>query len=147
MRKTLTYSSLLIVALFVVAAFLTAKTYTQLGIAAIIYPIFVLIAYKIFVKDKVPRIQSMQDKLSSIEVQLPPVKTVKKIEEAPHAKVEVADVDKRTFLKIVGAAGLSYFIFSILGQRVESLFSSKALNSGISPLGFAPKTKVHKMEI
>lgn len=58
--------------------------------------------------------------------------------DAKLTQVEVADFDKRTFLKLIGTAGLSFFIFSILGRRVESLLFGSTLNTGISPVGTTP---------
>jgi hypothetical protein len=140
MKKTITYAAFIIVAILIIVAFVSAKTYTQLAIDIIIYPLFVLIAYKIFVRGTILTLP-VKDKPSFIESQIPPAKTAKKNEELQYARVEVADVDKRTFLKIIGTVGLSYFIFSILGQKVGSLFSGKALNSGIGQLGLAPQNE------
>lgn len=36
----------------------------------------------------------------------------------PSQKVDIIDVDKRTFLKFIGTAGISFFIFSLLGASV-----------------------------
>ena len=48
MRKTLTYSSFAVVTLAIVIAFVTAKTYTQLAVATVLYPFLAYFAYYLF---------------------------------------------------------------------------------------------------
>jgi len=132
MRKALTYTSFIAASLLMIFAFVTAKTYSQLGIAVIVYPLMTYFAFKLFIKK--------DHKVPAIAVQLPPVKQVKnqELEEVKVVtdNVGITDIDKRAFLKIVGAAGLSFFVFSLLGRRAESLLFNKALDSGITkPLG------------
>lgn len=123
MGKTLTYSGFAIASLFIILAFVTAKTYTQLAIAVILYPALAYFALKIL-----PR---KTRKAGAFTIKIP-ARSAQKVEEVRREKVEVADIDKRTFLKLVGAAGLSFFIFSLLGRRVEALLFGKALESGIT---------------
>jgi hypothetical protein len=126
MGKTLTYSGFIISALLVVLAFITAKTYAQLAIAVLLYPLLAYFALKLL-----PRKGSGAP---AITIKLPP-SPMRKVEAATHEKVEVADVDKRTFLKLIGAAGISFFVFSLLGRRVESLlFDRTAGNAGTATL-------------
>lgn len=138
LSKTLTYSGFLVASLVMIAAFVTAKTYTQLVIAMVIYPIFVYWVYKIIIKDSITRTSlPPKGKISSIEVHMPQENSAKKVEKIQGEKVEVvADVDKRTFLKIVGAAGLSYFIFSLIGRRAESLLFGRSGELQTSSLSF-----------
>jgi uncharacterized membrane protein len=130
MRKTITYSSFVIASLAVVVAFVTARSYIQLAIAALLYPLLVYFAFKVLPHKiwKAPVITIRY-----------PLKSAKKVEEetakTKREAVEIADVDKRTFLKLVGATGLSFFLFSLLGQRVESLLFGRAIESGITGLG------------
>jgi len=135
MRKALTYTSFASASILIILAFLTAKTYTQLGVAVVTYPLITYFAYKLFVDNG--------RRAPAIAIQLPPLKQTKRPEriEVEEAKAEregvgIADIDKRAFLKIIGAAGISFFIFSLLGRRVETLLFDRALNSGITgPLG------------
>ena len=108
MRKTLTYSIFTIMSLLVILAFITAKSYLQLGVAILLYPLLAYFALQIFKR------KSWRAPIVTIKF---PVATAKPRREA----VDVADIDKRTFLKLVGAAGLSFFVFSLLGRRAENL--------------------------
>lgn len=127
MRKTLTYSSLLIASLVVIAVFLTATTYTQLGIAVLLYPLLAYFAFKLL-----PRTTW---KAPAITIRFPASSAPKADVETINPKreqVEVADIDKRTFLKLIGAAGLSFFIFSLLGRRVETLLFGRSSELGMA---------------
>ena len=134
MRKALTYTSFASASILIILAFLTAKTYTQLGVAVVTYPLITYFAYKLFVDNG--------RRAPAIAIQLPPLKQTKRPEriEVEEAKAEregvgIADIDKRAFLKIIGAAGISFFVFSLLGRRAETLLFDRALDSGIGPLG------------
>ena len=50
---------------------------------------------------------------------------------APRQKVDISDIDKRAFLKLVGATGLSFFLYSIFnrGVRVPSFGDSSELGT------------------
>jgi hypothetical protein len=142
MRKTITYSGFAAVSLAVVAAFMTAKTYTQLGIAVLLYPLIVYFAYRLFIRRtrKVPVVTPVQPAVQ-------PVETVKV--EKVKAKKEgtgISDNDKRDFLKMIGAAGLSFFLFSIFNRRAEGLFFGKAAGSGITTLEDSTGKKINPAE-
>src|SRR5947209_1264200 len=96
-KALLTYISLMIACVVVVAAFITATNYIQLGIAAGLYlllAIFVYIALKRSPDDSTSSQKSYEQ--SAIQAD----------------SVGVSDFDKRTFLKLVGGAGLFLFLFS-----------------------------------
>jgi hypothetical protein len=119
MGKTLTYSGFAISTLLIILAFTTAKTYAQLSLAVLLYPLLVYFALKTF-----PR---RNRQAPAITIQLPK-RSVPKAEEIPTERV-VADIDKRTFIKLIGTAGISFFLFSLLGRRVENLLFGGALES------------------
>jgi hypothetical protein len=122
MRKTLTYSSLAITSVLVILAFVTAKTYTQLGIAIILYPLLAYFAFKIF-------------PLNTFSVRLKKPKVIKQTVCKPAENEPVVmDIDRRAFLKLIGGTGLSIFIFSLLGQRVERLLFGRS-DSGNALIG------------
>lgn len=126
MGKTLTYTGFAISSLLIILAFITAKTYTQLAIAILLYPMLAYFALRFF-----PRITH---KAPAITIRIP-ARPAQRAEEVRRDKVDVADIDKRTFLKLIGAAGLSFFLFSLLGKRVEALLFGKAVESPTSPPG------------
>ena len=126
MKKNLIYIGLLIACIIVItAAFITSKTFAQLAIATILYPPFVYFAFKFFPGN--PR--KVQIKKPAVVIQpVQPVNNSKK------EAVEIADIDKRAFLKLVGGVGLSYFLFSIFTRKVESLLLGKPSGPGTSVL-------------
>lgn len=122
MRKVLTYLGFIIASLIIILVFVTAQTYTQLVVAIVLYIPFAYFTLRIF-----PR-KNWKAKVASIEL---PTKSAPK-RETKEESVEIADIDKRAFLKLVGATGLSFFVFSLLGQGVQSLLFGRALGPGIS---------------
>ena len=146
MKKTLTYSGFALTGLVEVFAFVTANTYLQLGIAIVFYPLLVFFAYKIFInkKRKVPAVTTQTSSPESVVV---PEKEVE-VETAEVEKegISIADVDKRLFLKLIGAAGLSYFVFSIFNRRSEALFFGRAAGSGITALEDSTGKKIDPAE-
>jgi hypothetical protein len=137
MRKALTYSSFAITSLLVILAFITATTYTQLGIAVVLYPFLAFFAYKLFIVKT--------QKLPAVSYQPPAVKSEEKTE-AKSDNVSVADFDKRAFLKLIGATGISFFLFSLLNRRVgNQLFGGSDL-PGISTLTDVSGNKIDPSE-
>ena len=129
MSKTLTYSGFVIASILMVLVFVTAKTYPQLTIAVVLYPLLAYFALKLFPR-KNPKAPVFTTKI--------PARSVQKVEEVKREKVDVADIDKRIFLKLVGTAGISFFLFSLLGRRVESLLFGRAIDSGTNSIGTIP---------
>lgn len=131
MTKTLTYSGLVIAGLIVTLAFVTAKTYPQLIIASVLYPALVLLYLKIS-----PR-RSWKPLKTTIRTQpklnLALIETSNSNKELP--EVEVTDINKRAFFKLILTTGITFFLFSILGKRIEDLFSglSAQTGTGIKP--------------
>lgn len=126
MTKTITYIGFAISSILIVLAFITAKTYTQLVIAVILYPLLAYFALKLF-----PRSQNETPAIAypvpTIAPYQPPNTYQTNIN---NDKVEIVDIDKRTFLKLLGTAGISFFVFSILGRRSEDfIFNNQFTNS------------------
>ncbi|KKS77883.1 MAG: hypothetical protein UV74_C0002G0011 [Candidatus Woesebacteria bacterium GW2011_GWB1_43_14] len=102
MRKILTYYIFMIASLVVIAMFVTATTYAQLAIGILLFPLLVYYYFKVL-----PRKTAIQPAV----VELP-----RKVDE------DILDIDKRAFLKLVGAAGLSLFLSSIFIKKAEAAF-------------------------
>ena len=119
MRKILIYCSFIIAGLVVIAAFLTATTYTQLAVAILIYPLLVCFAFKAF-----PRKAQMYPLKKPVTAVIqPPVKPAEKVESDKEKNtLGITDIDKRVFLKLIGGVGLSLFLFSIFNKKAEGLF-------------------------
>lgn len=125
MKKTLAYIGFGLSVIVVIATFVTAKTYIQLVIAIIFYPLLAYFALKLF-----PRGNQIAT-AAPVMVSQPVAPTYNS--PAPinfgDKKVEIVDIDKRTFLKLIGTAGITFFLFSILGRKVNELVFGQALQS------------------
>lgn len=109
MHKPLLISSGFIVAcIVVIVAFITATTYSQLGVAIILYPLVAFFAYRVF-----------QNKIWRHPAEEPVVQTQPLVKE----NIGIADIDKRLFLKLIGGAGLIFLLFSLFNKKGEGLFS------------------------
>ena len=98
------------------AVFLTSTTYTQLGIAILLYPLLAFFAYQVFLGKK------QVSQTTTI-----PTHTVAEKMKTQTNTLGIADIDKRTFLKLIGATGISFFLISIFGQKVQSLLFGQNL--------------------
>lgn len=129
-KLLLTNFSFLIAGAVVVATFVTAKTYIQLGIAIILYPLLAFFAYKLFENTiwKYPSIKSAV-------LAHPWVNETEKLEDVKKERVAVADIDKRLFLKLIGATGLSFFLISLFGRRVETFLFGQTPATQPAPAG------------
>lgn len=131
MRKLLIYFVFGLASFGLVILFVTSTTVAQLALASCIYPVFALAAFKLFPRKRHKTIvQSAQDNPRPIN----DIKT---------GTVDIVDIDKRAFLKLIGAAGFSLFIFSIFSRRAEALFFGK---SGISALEDTEGNKISPAE-
>ena len=134
MKKVLTYTSFIITSLLVILAFITATTYTQLGVAVVFYPFIAFFAYKLF---GVRGEKAITASRKTLAIEPPTNVGVDQLETTDLKKEKnaiVADINKRAFLKIIGATGISYFLFSLLNRRSESFFFGRSAEAGISSL-------------
>lgn len=142
MKKTLTYTSFFATGLLVILAFITATSYLQLGIAALLYPLSALFAYKLFIAKDHPD-EVIEEKHTNF---------VKKKEQIKEPKIEaeegkiVADIDKRAFLKIIGATGISFFLFSLINRRSQGLFFGNSNEPGTASLTDGEGKKINPAE-
>lgn len=116
MRKFLVILIFIVASLVTAVVFVTATSYTQLVLACLFYP---PIAYFIFMF--FPR----KPKTIAVAQQPTAAATIQPVAAAEET-VGIVDTDKRAFLKLIGAAGLSLFLFSIFNRRAEGLFFGKA---------------------
>ena len=131
MRKfLLTYCSFVIACLVVVVAFMTATTYTQLAGAILLYPLLAYFTFKVLpIKQRQaePTSQAVTVSLAKPEQEAGDKKINNKTE-----NIGISDIDKRVFLKLIGGAGISLFLFSIFNKRAEGLFFKGLPGSGSS---------------
>ena len=117
MRKfLLTYCSFVFACTVVIAAFITATTYIQLAGAILLYPVLAFFAYKVLPynwRHTKPPLQEFSHL---------PAKPTEKVEATARESIGISDIDKRVFLKLIGGAGVSLFLFSIFNKKAEGLF-------------------------
>lgn len=113
----LKYSSFVLGSLLVIAGFITSKSYVQLVASVLLYPILVYLGLHLFPR-KGPRMQKFPvfPKPKSDEV---------KVVARPMDASYIADIDRRAFLKLIGITGVSFFLFSVFGRRVEEVIFGK----------------------
>lgn len=131
-NRLLIYLVLGVVGAAVTVMFVTATTYLQLGVAVVIYPVLVYFGYKAFLAKsyKVDRRQLLAKVMRPIK--------------AAEASLGVADVDKRGFLKLIGAAGLSFFLFSLLNKKGGS-WLSRLTGPGMSGIAADEPTDAYRI--
>jgi hypothetical protein len=116
MRKILIiYTSFIVACTGVIVAFITATTYVQLAVAILLYPVLVFFAYKL-IPIKTRHHSSAAEEAAS------PIQSAEVTMETKSGSVGISDIDKRVFLKLIGAAGVFLFFFSIFNKKAEGLF-------------------------
>lgn len=119
MRKAFIYIVYIVLAILVFALFLTANNYTQLVAASLLYPLLIYFGFELFVKKTF---------FNASEVAIaPPLSqpTTTQISQPAQKTTTSIDFDRRAFLKLIGATGLSFFLFSLVGRKVEPFFFEK----------------------
>jgi hypothetical protein len=119
MKKILTYYSFIIVSLMVVVGFVSATTMMQLGAAVMFFPLFIFFAFQIL-----PR--KSRAISQNVAYELAPATSIDEVQkeygDVVKLKKEGVDINRRQFLKLIGTAGLSLFLFSIFTKRAEGAF-------------------------
>lgn len=117
MNRTLTIATFLVLGALVTVLFVSSTSYVQLAVASLLYPPLIYMAFKLFPSGQGASI----GETITLGVKQQPIHA------GGHTRsqtktVELVDFDRRAFLKLIGAAGFSFFIFSFLSRRVEDLF-------------------------
>lgn len=71
---------------------------------------------------------------------------VQKETDTPKQKVDISDIDKRAFLKLVGATGFSFFLYSIINKRIQTPYFTGAPESGVTSLMDVAGNKINPPE-
>jgi hypothetical protein len=145
MRKLLIYYSFIIVSVMVVIGFLSASTLPQLAVAILFFPLFIYFASRVF-----PR------KTHAIQIPVSPAikilaagaeGTVEKVDpQVVKLKKEGVDIDRRTFLKLIGSAGVSLFLFSLFTKRAEAAFFGSVPGPGTVSIKDSAGNKIDPAE-
>ena len=118
-NKKLLIVIIVVAILMIAVSFVTSTTYTQLAISSLLYPPLAYLAFRFIPK----KAGSNGDIGDNIRERVVTEAVTKKTDE--RRAVEIVDIDKRAFLKMIGAAGLSFFIFSLFTRKVEDMFINK----------------------
>ena len=148
MKKILIYYNFIIVTLLVFIGFISANTYTQLLIASLFYPLFAYFAFQIFPRRN-RAIHLPQTKGEVVPVLKEDKKAIKAKKESEQPskyfqklKKEGVDIDRRVFLKLIGSAGLSVFLFSLFTKKAEAAFFGSQPGPGTVALKDTSGTKI-----
>ncbi len=117
-KKVLLIVVIAIATILIAVSFVTSTTYTQLAISSLLYPPLAYFAFKSF---------PSKGRKKDAQRLVVKVKSEGKPRREP---VEIVDIDKRAFLKMIGAAGFSFFIFSLFTRRVEDFILSRSPGAG-----------------
>lgn len=124
MIKTITYTTFIFASILVAALFITSQTFTQLGLAILLYPAIAFLALQLF-----PRREKEHEIIVQSPVLVNPItNTINSVDQGS-IKNDVSDIDKRAFLKLIGVAGVSVFLFSLLSKRGQLPFFGKVAGS------------------
>src|SRR5260221_274167 len=141
MKKIIIYYNFIIVTFVVIAGFISANSYLQLGIAVLFFPLFVYFATRVF-----PR-QVRSATVPNRDVVLP-MSHEEKDEDSKITKLkkEGVDVNRRMFIKLIGGAGLALFIFAIFNKRTENSFFGNMSSQGTVTLKNSEGKKIDPAE-
>jgi hypothetical protein len=135
MKKLLIYYNFIIVSLMIVAGFLGTGSYAQLASAALFFP---LAAYFLFLvlpnKNKAiifpqPE-ETRQTKKKKAKTEI--LKAEKIEDDGPEKKR--MDANRRAFIKLIGSAGVSLFLFSVFTKRAQGAFFGSVPGPGVVAL-------------
>jgi len=136
MKKILIYYSFIIVTLMVIAGFLGAKDITQIITATLFFPLFIYFASKVSPKKNKAIIIPQETVLKPIKQRTEEVRLTK----------EGVDIDRRAFLKLIGTAGMSLFLFSVFTRKAEAAFFGSVPGPGTVSLKDSQGTKIDPAE-
>lgn len=120
-KKLLVYYSFIVVSLIVFLGFLGAENYYQLISAILFYPLFVYFVLKILPKRNRAITLPVEAKPVTKKGRAPSKSTETKVEVLKQEKGGL-DIDRRAFLKLIGSAGASVFLFSVFTKKAEAAF-------------------------
>jgi len=133
-KKTITYSGFTLAILMIVVIFVTSRSFTQLSLAVLVYPLIVYFLYKIFMGKSEGPVVSMN--LPSIAPE--PSQTDQNdsaVVESPNNALDgaiVTDIEKRAFLKLLGAAGLSVVVYSLINRKFDTVLFGGSQSTNIN---------------
>lgn len=139
MKKLIIYYNFFLLSIMTVAGFIGARNMAELISAILFFPLLIFFLDKI-----IPRNKSAL--ILPLEVISPPEfeksnKTPQK-NNAPAPIKGKIDIDRRTFIKLVGSAGLSLFILSIFSGKAHGAFFGSVPGPGTISIKDTTGTKI-----
>jgi len=128
MKKLLIYYNFIIISLMVIVGFISSTSYAQLITAGLFFPLFIYFGLKVF-----PRRNRAIHLPSEAAIQAVAVKgtVLKEDQNIQELKKEGVDIDRRMFLKLIGSAGASVFLFSLFTKKAEAAFFGSVPGPGV----------------
>lgn len=125
-KRIILYIALGIMSIFVVYLFVTSKTYAQLGIAVITYPVLAFLIIKAMPRKTRKVLSNVVSPQSYAQTNFQSTPQVgAQVVSSPALQLagneDVVDIDKRTFLKLIGATGIFFFATSLIGKWLGTL--------------------------
>lgn len=143
MKKLAVYYSFIIVALFTLSGFLSASSYFDLASASLFYPIFIYFTFQILPKRSKALVLPKEVETTKAKVK---EAGVEKLEEIKVEEGKV-DIDRRAFLKLIGTAGTTIFLFSVFGiKKAEAAFFGSVPGPGTVALKDSLGNKIDPAE-
>lgn len=143
MKKLLIYYNFIVVSLMIVGGFLGTGSYAQLASAALFFPLaayflFLVLPNKnkaiIFPKPQVVKITKKKKAKTEIL-------KAEKIEDGGPDKKRM-DANRRAFVKLIGSAGVTLFLFSIFTKRAQGAFFGSVPGPGTVALKDTTDTQI-----
>jgi len=119
MKKIITYIGFIAASAAESAIFFTADNYIQLAAAVLFYLPLAYFAFRLFPrKEKVISIVNNNNTQSTPNFPNPPDYSnhPDRATSSVGGEIEISDINKRAFLKLIGATGLSVFVSSLLSR-------------------------------
>jgi len=124
MKKIIFYLTFIASSFAIVWLFITSTTYIQLAVATLLYPPLAYFAFVIFPRNSRKKVV-IQQAPTVAATQVVTNQTV----EPDSGNSGILDENKRDFLKMIGAAGISFFLYSIFARGSGPLFFGKSEDS------------------
>ncbi|OGE25573.1 hypothetical protein A3C32_03555 [Candidatus Daviesbacteria bacterium RIFCSPHIGHO2_02_FULL_41_14] len=128
MKKFLLYYSFILITIMTFTGFLSASSISQLISAVLFFPLTIFLWLRILPKkNRALIIPTSTPAKSPLLTRL----RLDKVVVLPQVKLPGNfDMNRRTFLKLIGAAGLSLFFFSIFTSKAQAAFFGSAPGPG-----------------
>ncbi|MBU0572680.1 hypothetical protein KKH23_03740 [Patescibacteria group bacterium] len=143
MKKLLIYYNFIIVTLMIVAGFLGTGNYAQLASAVLFFPLAAYFLFlvlpnrnKAIIFPELRRIGKTKDKKAETGI----LKAEKIEDDGPDKKR--MDANRRAFVKLIGSAGVTLFLFSIFTKKAQGAFFGSVPGPGTVALKDTTDTQI-----